>query len=81
MRMSRSFWIAGPIAAAELIGRIAPTRLESINLRGIFRLPISATPTRSCRHKGAAKTSTIGLNRPRIDASIFAFAPKTTGPR
>ena len=24
----------------ELIGRIAPTRLERINLRGIFRFPI-----------------------------------------
>jgi hypothetical protein len=25
---------------AELIGRVAPTRIEDINLRGIFRFPI-----------------------------------------
>jgi hypothetical protein len=24
----------------ELIGRIAPTRIEGINLRGVFRFPI-----------------------------------------
>lgn len=24
----------------ELIGKIAPTRLESINLRGVFRFPV-----------------------------------------
>jgi len=27
------------VIPAELIGRIAPTRLEGINLRGIFRFP------------------------------------------
>jgi TnpA family transposase len=30
----------------ELIGKIAPTRLESINLRGVFRFPVRMT--RSC---------------------------------
>ncbi|WP_244503760.1 hypothetical protein [Variovorax sp. CF079] len=28
------------IVPAELIGRVAPTRLEGINLRGVFRFPI-----------------------------------------
>jgi len=26
----------------ELIGRIAPTRTEGINLRGVFRFPVEA---------------------------------------
>jgi hypothetical protein len=30
----------GEPVPAELIGRIAPTRIEGINLRGIFRFPI-----------------------------------------
>jgi len=28
------------IVPPELIGRIAPTRLEGINLRGVFRFPV-----------------------------------------
>jgi predicted DNA-binding ribbon-helix-helix protein len=28
------------VVPAELIGKIAPTRLEGINLRGVFRFPI-----------------------------------------
>lgn len=35
----------------ELIGKIAPTTLESINLRGYFAFPLNAMPVKSCRHK------------------------------
>ena len=32
----------------ELIGKIAPTRLESINLRGVFASRLTAMLTKSC---------------------------------
>jgi len=50
-------WHAIP---AELIGRIAPTRLERINLRGIFRLPIKRYAEQILQSQRAAKTSAVG---------------------
>ena len=32
--------ISDKLIPPELIGKIAPTRLESINLRGVFRFPV-----------------------------------------
>jgi hypothetical protein len=36
------------VIAPELIGEIAPTRLESTNLRGCFASRLTATPTKAC---------------------------------
>src|SRR5260221_6493338 len=54
----------------ELIGKIAPTRLESINLRGVFRFPVDryADPILPSR-PNASITGTHGWNRPRVDAT------------
>src|SRR3546814_15145886 len=54
----------------ELIGKIAPTRLESINLRGVFRFPVDRyvdqiLPSRP----NASNTGTHGRNRPRFDVT------------
>ena len=42
MQQARDHWAQrrGGAVPAELIGRIAPTRTEGINLRGIFRFPV-----------------------------------------
>ncbi len=45
------------IIAAELIGRIAPTRLEGINLRGVFRFPVERYATQILPSQSAAKTT------------------------
>jgi len=34
------WWSRRRSVPPELIGRIAPTRLEGINLRGVFRFPV-----------------------------------------
>ena len=44
----------------ELIGRIAPTRLEGINLRGVFRFPIERYAAQLLPSQTAAKTSAGG---------------------
>ena len=44
----------------ELIGRIAPTRLEGINLRGVFRFPIERYAAQLLPSQTAAKTSASG---------------------
>ncbi len=44
----------------ELIGRIAPTRLEGINLRGVFRFPIERYANQLLPSQTAAKTSAAG---------------------
>ena len=44
----------------ELIGRIAPTRLEGINLRGVFRFPIERYAAQLLPSQTAAKTSATG---------------------
>jgi TnpA family transposase len=41
--------------AAELIGRIAPTRIEGINLRGVFRFPIERFATQILPSASEAK--------------------------
>jgi hypothetical protein len=41
----------------ELIGRIAPTRLEGINLRGVFRFPVERYAERLLPSQSAPKTS------------------------
>ena len=48
------------VIQAELIGRIAPTRLEDINLRGIFRFPIERYAGQILPSQRAAKTSAVG---------------------
>ena len=44
----------------ELIGRIAPTRLEGINLRGVFRFPIERYADQLLPSQSASKTSAAG---------------------
>jgi TnpA family transposase len=44
----------------ELIGRIAPTRLEGINLRGVFRFPIERYADHLLPSQTAAKASAAG---------------------
>ena len=44
----------------ELIGRIAPTRLEGINLRGVFRFPIERYADQLLPSQTAPKTSAAG---------------------
>ncbi|URD45714.1 transposase (plasmid) [Pseudomonas sp. BYT-5] len=45
----------------ELIGKIAPTKLESINLRGVFASRLTAMLTKSClRGQNASITGTNG---------------------
>jgi len=44
----------------ELIGRIAPTRLEGINLRGVFRFPIERYAAQLLPSQTAARTSASG---------------------
>jgi len=46
------------IVPAELTGRIAPTRLEGINLRGVFRSPVERYAGQLLPSQTAAKTST-----------------------
>lgn len=41
----------------ELIGRIAPTRLEGINLRGVFRFPVERYAERLLPSQSAPKTT------------------------
>jgi hypothetical protein len=48
------------VIPSELIGRIAPTRLEGINLRGIFRFPIERYAGQILPSQRAAKTSAVG---------------------
>jgi TnpA family transposase len=45
------------IIPAELIGKIAPTRLEGINLRGVFRFPIERYADQLLPSQSAPKTS------------------------
>jgi hypothetical protein len=42
----------------ELIGRIAPTRIEGINLRGVFRFPIERFAAQILPSASTAKTTT-----------------------
>lgn len=48
------------IVPPELTGRIAPTRLEGINLRGVFRFPLERYAGKILPSQTAAKTSTGG---------------------
>jgi len=48
------------IVPPELIGRIAPTRLEGINLRGVFRFPVERYAGQLLPSQTAAKTSASG---------------------
>jgi hypothetical protein len=48
------------IVPPELIGRIAPTRLEGINLRGVFRFPVERYAGQLLPSQMAAKTSASG---------------------
>ena len=44
------------IVRPELIGRIAPTRLEGINLRGVFRFPVERYAAQLLPSQSAGKT-------------------------
>jgi hypothetical protein len=67
----------GGAVPPELIGRIAPTRTEGINLRGVFRFRSSATPTKSYRlrlprkrQRGTVKAKTTPESRiDRVDGT------------
>lgn len=48
------------IVPPELTGRIAPTRLEGINLRGVFRFPIERHAAQILPSRSAVKTSAVG---------------------
>ena len=48
------------IVPPELIGRIAPTRLEGINLRGVFRFPVERYAGQLLPSQKAAKTTASG---------------------
>lgn len=48
------------IVPPELFGRIAPTRLEGINLRGVFRFPVERYAGQLMPSQTAAKTSASG---------------------
>ena len=48
------------VVPAELLGRIAPTRLEGINLRGVFRFPVERYAGQLMPSQTAAKTSASG---------------------
>lgn len=45
------------VVPPELIGRIAPTRLEGINLRGVFRFPVERYADRLLPSQSAPKTT------------------------
>ena len=45
------------IVPPELIGRVAPTRLEGINLRGVFRFPVDRYAAQILPSQTARKTS------------------------
>lgn len=48
------------IVPPELIGRVAPTRLEGINLRGVFSFPVERFAEQLLPSQTAAKTSASG---------------------
>jgi TnpA family transposase len=48
------------VIAPELIGRIAPTRLEGIKLRGVFRFPIERYAGQILPSQTAPKTNAVG---------------------
>ncbi len=48
------------VIPSELIGKIAPTRLESINLRGVFRFPVDRYANQILPSQGAPITGTNG---------------------
>jgi len=54
------------IIPPELIGKIAPTRLEGINLRGVFRFPIERYADQILPSQGSAIIAAVGQNQPRI---------------
>ena len=47
----------GGAVSPELIGRVAPTRTEAINLRGIFRFPVERYAEKLLPSSGAAHTT------------------------
>ena len=47
------------VIPAELIGRIAPTRLEGINLRGVFRFPVERYAAQILPSQIVAKTTAV----------------------
>ena len=47
--------------APELIGRIAPTRTEGLNMRGIFSFPIEQYADQLLPSWGAPKIHSLGL--------------------
>jgi len=47
----------GGIVPPELIGRVAPTRTEGINLRGVFRFPVERYAAQILPSAAAQKTT------------------------
>ena len=48
------------VVPPELIGRVAPTRLEGINLRGVFRFPLERYSQQILPSLPTARTSATG---------------------
>ena len=63
MQQALEHWAQRPSAAVppELIGRIAPTRTEGINLRGIFRFPVERFADKILP-SGVASKMTVGAS-------------------
>jgi hypothetical protein len=51
----------GGAVPPELIGRVAPTRTEGIDLRGVFRFPVERYADQILPSVGAGKTSAGAL--------------------
>lgn len=69
------------IVPSALTGRIAPTRLEGINLRGVVRFPLERYAGQILPSQTAAKTSTGGGNRPSAGAACGAVGRPTENQR
>jgi predicted DNA-binding ribbon-helix-helix protein len=57
------------VVPPKLIGKIAPTRLEGINLRGVFRFPIERYADQILPSRNIAKTAAVSWSA--LNNSIF----------
>lgn len=56
------------VIPADLAGKIARTRLQGINLRGVFRFPVERHADEIMSSQATLITGTNGRNRSRFDA-------------
>ena len=69
MQPALDHWPRRQRVPPELISRIAPTRLEGINLRGVFRFPVERYAARCSRHNRYRK------HAPRDDIARIGAVP------